>query len=171
MKLAGEEHFSADYVDYIKNLEPGLTLLTTRYFLNKAVLDRPLYLTFSSETIWNTERFEKVRAGEAPDEVGLWMVVPSNYDPKMAPEGKQLVIASTLCTPDPQAKEVEMLCGKTDEMVSKLFPEVMQALEFKEREGPSEISKMARDQVLPNQGGEAIGLGRGFSFKLYQDCA
>ncbi len=160
LKLTGEDNFDTDYVNYIKNLEPGLTLLTTRYFLNKVVLDRPLYLTFSSETIWNTARYEKIRAGKAPEEVGLWMVVPSNYDPDMAPEGKQLVIASTLCTPDPQAKEVEMLWDKTDEMVSKLFPEVMQALDFKERGGPSEVSQMARDQVMPNQGGEAIGLGQ-----------
>ena len=160
LKLAGEEYFDPDYVDYIKNLEPGLTLLTTRYFLNKEILDRPLYLAFSNETIWNTARYKSIRAGETPEEVGLWMVVPSNYDPNMAPEGKQLVIASTLCSPDPQAKEVDMLWDKTDEMVAKLFPEVFSALEFKERGGPAEVSKMARDQIVPNQGGEAIGLGQ-----------
>ncbi len=160
LKLVGEEHFAREYVDQIKNLEPGMTLLTTRYFLSEAVLDRPLYLTYSGETVWDSERYQKVRAGGVPDEVGLWIVVPSNYDSDMAPEGKQIVIASTLCAPDPQAKEVEVLWDKIDEMVGKLFPDLLPALEFKERGGPSQVSKLARDQVLPNQGGEAIGLGQ-----------
>ncbi len=160
LKLVGEQHFASDYVDRIKKLEPGLTLLTTRYFLNKVVLDRPLYLTFSHDTVWDTQRYEKVRNGEEPDEVGLWIVVPSNYDTDMAPEGKQIVIASTLCAPDPQAQEVDMLWKKIDEMIEKLFPGVISAIEFKEYGGPAQVSKLARDQVLPNQGGEAIGLGQ-----------
>lgn len=160
LKLVGEEHFSKSYGDYIKNLVPSYTLLTTRYFLNKRILDRPLYLVYAHDTVCDTERYSKLKEGSGPEDITLWIVVPANYDPEMAPPGKQCLIASTFCSPDPKAKEIEMLWDKIDNMVAKMWPEIMPAIESKERGGPKEVSRLARDQVLPGQGGEAIGLGQ-----------
>jgi len=132
-----------------------------RYFLNKPVLKWPMYMMWSDDTWWNMERFLKVRQGHVPKEVILFGIVPSNFDPTMSPRGKQCFIAGTICPPDPEATGmIKKLYGKMDEMLDKVFPEVMDAVMYKEFEGPAEVSASTRDHVLPGQGGECVGLAQ-----------
>ena len=79
---------------------------------------------------------------------------------RKAPPGKQCLVTGTICSPDPDAAEVEMLYGKLDEMLAKLFPEAWAAVERRECEGPAEVSRHTRDHVLPGQGGECVGIGQ-----------
>ena len=160
LKLVGEEHFDASYTRYIKALVPGWGFTSVRYFLNEAVLDLPMYVAYADDSWWNVERFEAAAAGKIPDEVILFMTVAANYDPDMAPPGKQCIVAGTICSPDPEAKEIGALCDKMDEMMQRLYPEAWEAVESVERAGPAEISSSSRDSVLPGQGGECVGLGQ-----------
>jgi hypothetical protein len=78
----------------------------------------------------------------------------------MSPKGKQCFIAGTICPPDPKEQQIQVLYGKMDKMLERVYPEVMDTLDYKEHEGPAEISAFTRDQVLPGQGGECVGLGQ-----------
>jgi phytoene dehydrogenase-like protein len=160
LKLVGEEHFDKSYANYVKNLIPGWGFTGVRYFLSKPVLKHPMYLAYADDTWWNTERFLRVKAGHVPEEVIMFMLVPSNYDPDMAPPGKQCIIAGTICSPNPEAKEIKMLWGKMDEILAKVWPEVPPVIEAKEQAGPAQVSALTRDAVLPGQGGECVGLGQ-----------
>ena len=160
LKLVGEQQFEKSYADYIKELVPGWGFTGVRYFLNKDVLKLPMYVAYSDDSWWNLERYREVQAGKIPDEIILFMTVPANYDPDMAPPGKQCLIAGTICSPDPEAKEIEALWDKMDEMMARLFPEAWAAVESKDRAGPAQISSSTRDSVLPGQGGECVGLGQ-----------
>jgi len=160
LKLVGKEHFDDSYVRYIEKLEPGWAFTGARYFLNEAVLDLPMYVVYSDESWLNTERFDRIRQGEVPDEVILFITVPSNYDPAMSPNGKQCLVAGTICSPDPAAKEIPMLYRKMDEMMARALPHAWAAVESKDYGGPAEISSSTRDSVLPGQGGECVGLGQ-----------
>jgi len=160
LKLVGEEHFDKSYVNYIKDLVPGWGFTGVNYFLNKQVLSHPMYLAYSDDSWLNTERLLKIKAGHVPEEVILFITIPSNYDPSMSPPGKQCLVVGTICSPDPEAKEVQMQWDKMDEMIAKLWPEVPPAIEAKVYSGPSQISLLTRDQVLPGQGGECVGLGQ-----------
>jgi len=160
LRLVGEEHFDKGYVNYIKGLVPGWGFTAVRYFLNKPVLKQAAYMIYSDESWWNMERYVSIRKGRVPEEVIIFGLVPSNYDSTMSPSGKQCFIAGTICPPDPQEQQVQMLYGKMDEMLERVYPEVMDALDYKEYEGPAEISASTRDQVLPGQGGECVGLGQ-----------
>jgi phytoene dehydrogenase-like protein len=125
------------------------------------VLKFPMYMMWSDDSWWNVGRFLKVKQGQVPKEVILFGIVPSNYDPTMAPRGKQCFIAGTICVPDPEATAVvKELYKKMDEMIDKVFPEVMDAVMYKEFEGPAEVSAATRDHVLPGQGGECVGLAQ-----------
>jgi prolycopene isomerase len=147
-------------VNYIKDLVPGWGFTGVNYFLNKQVLSHPMYLAYSDDSWLNTERLLKIKAGHVPEEVILFITIPSNYDPSMSPPGKQCLVVGTICSPDPEAKEVQMQWDKMDEMIAKLWPEVPPAIEAKVYSGPSQISLLTRDQVLPGQGGECVGLGQ-----------
>ncbi len=51
----------------------------------------------------NLQRFLDMRAGKIADEIMFFATVPSNFDPNMAPPGKQCIVSGTICSPDPKA--------------------------------------------------------------------
>jgi phytoene dehydrogenase-like protein len=160
LKLVGEGHFDAAYAGYVRGLVPGWGFTGVRYFLNRRVMQQCMYMVYADDTWWNIERFERAAAGQIPDEIILFITIPSNFDADMAPPGKQCVIAGTICSPDPGAKEIDALCDRMDEMMERLFPDAWASLESSDREGPAEVSSLARDHVLSGQGGECVGLGQ-----------
>jgi phytoene dehydrogenase-like protein len=160
LKLVGEEHFDKSYVNYTKDLVPGWSFTGIRYFLNKKVMKSGMYMMWSDDDVMTMERFSRMRAGEVPEELLMFITVPSNYDPNMAPPDKQCLIAGTICSPDPEAKEIDMLYGKMDEFLNQIYPEAMDAVYEKQLEGPADIAAHTRDRVLPAQGGECVGLAQ-----------
>ena len=160
LRLVGDEHFDKGYVNYIKDLLPSWGLMGIRYFLSKPVFEYPVYIAFADDSYWDTERFRRAKAGEIPDEVIVFNVVPSLYDPSLAPEGKQCALVATLGSPDPDIADPEVWWNKLDEMVDKLWPEVRPHVEREERYSTAQVSSLTRDHVLPGQGGECIGLAQ-----------
>ena len=161
LKLVGEEHFDKSYASYVKNLAPAWGLTGQRYFLSKPVIQWDMCTVYSDDAWWNLERYLKVRSGHVPENVIMYGMVTSSYDPAMAPPGKQLLFTATPCAADPGAAEIKMLWEKVDEILFKLWPEIVPALESKEYAGPAEVSALTRDHVLPGgQGGECMGLGQ-----------
>ncbi len=160
LKLVGKEHFDKSYVNYIKGLAPGWGFTSIRYFLNRPVMDVAMYVAYSDDSWWNMERFRRVKEGRIPDEVILFMCNHSFYDEQAAPPGKQVLVSGTICSPNPEAKEIKGLWKRMDEQMVKFFPEIWEATERREYAGPKEISKLTRDSVLPGQGGECVGLGQ-----------
>jgi phytoene dehydrogenase-like protein len=93
LKLAGASQFPAQYVEYVKGLEPGWGFATVRYFLDRPAMPHKMYMVWSDDSWWNVERAKRVSAGHEPDEVIMFITVPCNFDPSMAPPGKQCLIA------------------------------------------------------------------------------
>ncbi len=160
LKLVGEGHFDKGYVNHVKGLLPSWALVGIRYFLSRPVFQYPVSIAFSDDSYWDTERFLRIKAGELPDEVIVFIVVPSLYDSGLAPEGKQCAIAATLCSPDPEASDAEVWWNKLDEMVDRLWPDLRPHVEREERYSAAQVASLTRDHVLPGQGGECIGLAQ-----------
>ncbi len=160
LRMVGEQHFDKTYVSYVKGLIPSWGIMGVRYFLSQPVFDRGVYLAFSDDSVMDTERFLKAKAGEPPEDVITFVVVPSLYDDSLAPEGKQCALVGTICSPDPDAPDAEMWWGKLEEMVDKLWPDVERYTESKERYSSHHVSTLTRDHVFPGQGGECIGLAQ-----------
>jgi len=162
LKLVGEEHFDRSYANYVKDLVPSCGLPGVRYFLNKKVVKVPFGVVFSASTGWTMESFNKAAAGEMPEDIGVLYEVPSNYDPDAAPKGKQVVLAASWGPADPQitAKQKKLWWDKIDEIMFKAFPDLREHIEAKEYYSARDVSALSRDQVLPGQGGECIGLGQ-----------
>lgn len=160
LKLVGEDHFDRSYVNYVKDLLPSLGFTGVRYILSQPVLSQGLYQIWSQSSWWNLQRYLESRKGHIPGDVTITLEVPTNYDPSMGPPGKQLLIAGTNCSPDPADKTIELLWKKTDHQIAEAFPEILPFIESKEGyAGPAQVSAFSRDHVLPNQGGEAVGVG------------
>jgi len=160
LKLVGEEHFDKSYVGYVKDLLPSLGFTGVRYILSKPVLPYALYQIWSEDSWWDMERYNQARAGVVPKDVTITLTIPTNYDPSMGPPGKQLLLAGTNCSPDPDSNMTKMLWNKVDQQLADIFPEVVPFIESKQAyAGPAQVSAISRDRVLPGLGGEAVGVG------------
>lgn len=162
LKLVGQEHFDLSYVNYVKDLIPSMGMIGTRYFLNKKIIDLPYGVIFSDETPWSMEKYLKAKAGEIPKSGVVFFEVPSNYDPNAAPEGKQMVMTGYWCPADPNMtdREKKAWMEKGEAVFLEVFPDLAKHIDAKESYTPAHVSKLTRDQVLPGQGGECIGLGQ-----------
>ncbi|MFN8544123.1 MAG: FAD-dependent oxidoreductase [Candidatus Binatia bacterium] len=160
LKLCGEQHFDKTYVNYVKGLVPGWAFTSIRYFLNKPVMNTAMYVMYSDDSWLDTVRFEKIKNGEVPAEVILFMVNHCFYDAEAAPPGKQVLVSGTVCSSNPKAQEIEALWKKMDEQLRQYFPEIWAACERREYNGPKEICELTRDSVLEGQGGECVGLAQ-----------
>jgi len=162
LKLVGEAHFDESYLAYVKALVPSCGLPGVRYFLDDRVIQQPFGTIFSTESYWTVEKFDRAVAGELPEDIAVLYEVPSNYDENAAPDGKQIVLASVWGPADGQATDGEMKpwWRKCDEIMFQVFPDLPNRIEEKEYYSVRDVSRLTRDRVLPNQGGECIGLGQ-----------
>jgi phytoene dehydrogenase-like protein len=162
LELVGEERFDQSYVAYVKDLVPSWGLPGVRYFLDEKVIQQPFGTIFSTESYWTVEKFNRAVAGEMPDDIAVLYEVPSNYDEHAAPEGKQIVLASVWGPSDGEATDEDMKpwWQKCDDTMFRVFPDLPAHIERKEPYSVRDVSRLTRDRVLPNQGGECIGLGQ-----------
>lgn len=159
LKLVGEEYFDTSYVGYVKDIVPSLGFTCQRYIFSKPVLKHGVYIGTSEDSFIDVERLAEMRAGKLADVVSVYGVVPCNFDPDMAPRGKQMLLIGTWCSPDPEAKDIKMLQKKVDEQFDEMLPEAVPYIESREGYvGPAQVSVLSRDSVLPGLGGEAVGL-------------
>ena len=160
LKLAGEEHFDPTYAERVKRLRPAWGLTSQVYFLAEPVLDFDIAIAYSDAAWWDLAKYQQVENGYEPQEVVLYAQVMSNYDPSLAPAGKQLLSAGTICPSDRDSKAVAMLIRKAEETLFELWPEIAPVIESKRYAGPAEVTRLTRDRVLQGQGGECMGLGQ-----------
>lgn len=156
LKLVGEEHLERSYVDYIKDLVPDWAFAGVRYFLSKPILKYPVYFYFSDNTILTLDDLKKQEAGQIPEDFYIYMGTNS-LCPGMAPEGKQFAWVGLTAPADPKAK-MKPLFDALEAAVGRIWPEVVEHIESKEYYGPAQVSALARDSVMPGQGGECYGL-------------
>lgn len=160
LRLVGEEHFQPPYVTYVKSLVPSWGAMGIRYFLKRPVFDAGENVLFADDNVLDAARFEAFNNGKLPRDVLTIITVPSVFDPELAPAGKQCAIAATLCSADPKAENVAALWDRLDETVMRVWPEMREAVEVKERYDAGSVSALTRESVLPGQGGEAIGIAQ-----------
>jgi len=162
LKLVGEEHFDDRFLTYVKTLVPSWGLPGVRYFLDEKVIQQPFGTIFSTESYWTVEKFKRAADGDMPEHIAVLYEVPSNYDENAAPEGKQIVLASVWGPSDGRATDEHMKpwWQKCDEMMFQAFPDLPKHIERKEYYSVRDVANLTRDCVLPNQGGECIGLGQ-----------
>jgi phytoene dehydrogenase-like protein len=160
LRLAGEEHFDRGYVSRVRGLVPSWAIVGLRYFLDRPFFEHGMYIAFSDENYLHAARLAEIKAGKFPDDVLVFNVVPSVYDPSLAPEGKQCALVGTICTPDPDFAHGDALLDRLDATVRRLWPGIEGCIESVDRYLGSDVSSLTRDRAVPAQGGECIGLAQ-----------
>ena len=120
--------------------------------LKKPITNFKVVSSFTSED--PEERFKSILAGKVPDETDLFIPVPSNFDPNLAPKGKQLIIAGTPVTLESFEKNREKWIKNSMESIENIFPELSDNLMWMDITTPQDIELMAGKDA------SAIGLSQ-----------
>ncbi len=80
--------------------------------------------------------------GKVPDTVDLFIPVPSNYDPSLAPEGKQLIIAGTAVPRENFERNREKWINNSMKTLEEIFPELSSNLMWWEAKTPKDLEHL-----------------------------
>lgn len=92
--LVGSEHFEPEYADRIRDLKTGTSGFALRAAMDEPITDVDMGGILMVEPGGMEEYFRELWADlTIPDEPPpIYFAVPSNMDPSIAPEGKQLIV-------------------------------------------------------------------------------
>jgi phytoene dehydrogenase-like protein len=121
LDLAGSEHFPAEYIEYVKNLKYSFCSPIVRVALDK-VLNTEIKMLGQFYAPSQHEYYDILNRGEMPDEMNLFLVIPSNFDPSTAPEGKQLVMIASPVPFGINAEYVEPIMEAMIDTAEKYIP-------------------------------------------------
>ncbi|MDD3718914.1 MAG: NAD(P)/FAD-dependent oxidoreductase [Actinomycetota bacterium] len=158
LEMAGEESFPADYVSYVKGLKYSHAYITTKYGLDRRVVDIPAPGFFSIPAVDPDHMFDYVEEGTVPDDIFLFTPFPSEWDPYAAPPGKQLIICGVVAPIEVNEENVahcERLLDRGEERLLSIFPQIADHIEWKMR---THIAHTAAITGKPT--GECIGLSQ-----------
>jgi prolycopene isomerase len=152
-QLAGKDNFSREFASQVEAMRPSNPYITLKYALKYPVIEYPV--VFHMPNLPAEEIFAYIKDKTPPKDPYIFMPVPSNHDPALAPPGMQLVIAGT-AAPEGADKE---LCNRildvVDSKVKELFPKITDALLWESRSMRTDVTALTGHPA-----GEAIGLAQ-----------
>jgi prolycopene isomerase len=151
--LAGRESFPEYYAETAESCSDSNAYITIKYALERPVVDAPV--VFYMPHLPPEDVFTYIEDERPPDEPYIFMPVPTNHDPKLAPEGKQLVIAGTAAPAGASDQLSNAILDKVHGKVCELFPDLEEALVWMSRSTDSDAR-----ELTGHRAGEAIGLAQ-----------
>ncbi|MHA1651051.1 MAG: phytoene desaturase family protein [Candidatus Helarchaeota archaeon] len=149
--LVGQEFFENKYTKYLKDLKYSWSAIVLKIALKKKVTEHTAFIYFPTDN--PVEYFQQLERRKIPDEFFLWVVVPSNIDPNLAPHGKQLICCGT---PLPYSKHEDWSpwveqCYTT---LINLMPEIPKHQLWQDIVTPSDIERVLGEE------GAVIGIAQ-----------
>jgi phytoene dehydrogenase-like protein len=158
LDLAGEEHFPGEYVSYVRGLRYSRAFVTTKFALDKRVVDLPAPSFFNIPAVDPDHMFDYIDRGGVPEDPFLFTPMPLEWDPYAAPPGRQLIVmgvpAPIEVTVDNVA-QCEAILDRAEERLLEIFPRIEPHIEWKMR---THIAHTASITGKPT--GECIGLAQ-----------
>jgi len=158
LEMAGEEHFPAEYASYVNGLKYSCAFITTKYGLDRRVVDLPAPSFFNIPAVDPDHMFDYIGDGGVPEDPFLFTPFPSEWDTYAAPPGKQLIICGV---PGPievsgeNVAQCERILDRAEERLLEIFPQIAPHIEWKMR---THIAHTASITGKPT--GECIGLSQ-----------
>lgn len=148
--LVGVEHFDKDYADYVEDLSIGFTSIVARYALDTVISPEIKMLSnFSSMPV--REYNDMIMSGKIPSEINSFIVVPSTFDPSIAPEGKQIVMMSTAVPAGIKEEYCKPILDALVDVAEHHFPGLREHAVFVEEMLPADAARI--------MGENAAGIG------------
>ncbi len=151
--LAGKQNFSEEYAERAEGLKDSNAYVTIKYALERKVVPYPV--VFYMPHVAPDKVFDYIENEEPPDEPYIFMPVPSNHDPSLAPEGKQLVIAGTAAPAGASDELCNAILDRVHAQVCEIFPDLEGAMLWESRSTGADVR-----ELTGHRAGECIGLAQ-----------
>ncbi|NVM54762.1 MAG: NAD(P)/FAD-dependent oxidoreductase [Candidatus Helarchaeota archaeon] len=152
--LIGAKFFPKEYVERVKNLTYAQHCLAIKVALDKKVTDQKLIMHIHIDYSDLDSYVEQIYKGEIPDEIGGMITIPSNYDPNLAPEGKQLIFSGTAISSDWRNYDWKKWGERCLESLLRVIPEADGHVMWYNIDTPELVEKYAGED------GNIIGVGQ-----------
>lgn len=153
LKLAGREHFPADYVKRIEGLTYSVPGVMLRVLVSEQVTDKQVVIYIPDERSAPLDVTPQMRRGEVPELVAGCFGSPTNFDSTMAPAGKQLLTSLHASPPD-ISDHADSWRDALLRSCYRVFPEARGKVEKVWLDTPALVSGFA------GEGGAIIGVGQ-----------
>jgi phytoene dehydrogenase-like protein len=153
LKLAGKEHFPADYVKKVQGLTYSVPGVMLRVLVSEKVTDKQVVIYIPDERSAPLDVTPEMQRGEIPELVAGCFGSPTNFDPSMAPDGKQLLTSLHGCPPDMVGRADEW-CEALLRSCYRVFPEARGKVEKVWLDTPALVNGFAGED------GAIIGVGQ-----------
>lgn len=156
LELAGRANFPPAYLEEAETRRESEAFIAV-----KLLLDRKLTYTGSPcllrlPDLPSGKMFDYLEDGSVPDDLFLFVTVPSRWDPSLAPPGKDLLIAGVPASSLPErARQCERLLDRAEELLGEMFPGIGGEVAERSRTLTSDISLLTGKAT-----GECIGLAQ-----------
>jgi len=150
--LAGQEHFPADYVRRVNGLTYTAHVLALKVALDSVITDQKMIMVapnVSEDKMAELER--QYLKGEMPEAAGGMINSPTNFDPNLAPPGRQLIFFGAKCGRRQDWKIWEKLCM---DGLKQVFPRIEDHILWTALDSPDVVEKYAGEE------GNVIGVGQ-----------
>ncbi|MEG0504094.1 MAG: NAD(P)/FAD-dependent oxidoreductase [Raoultibacter sp.] len=153
LKLVGPEHFDPEYVAYVEDLRISFVSVIARFALD-TVISPEVKMLSSFSSMPPREYRDTLNRGEMPDEINSFIVVPSTFDPHVAPEGKQLVMMTTAVPDDLDDKYCPAILEALIDSAETHFPGLREHAIFVEKVLPADAAR------IMGEDGAGIGIAQ-----------
>jgi len=151
--LAEAKHFPAEYVDRVQALTYTAHVLAIKVALDKVITDQKMVMYLPNLSEDEIAELEKtyIEGGPMPMVAGGMLNSPTNFDPELAPPGKQLVFFGTRCERGQDWDEWESILMKA---LDDMFPGIEDHVLWSTLDSPDMVDAYAGED------GNVIGVGQ-----------
>jgi phytoene dehydrogenase-like protein len=153
LDLVGEQHFPKDYVERVKGLTYSCHGLMLRVLCSEKITDKQVVIYIPDDKSPPCKVTEEMQAGKVPHLIGGCFGSPTNFDPELAPPGKQMITSLHACPPS-IADQIDEWRESLMRSFYEVFPEAHGKVEKVWVDPPSLIKGMAGET------GAIIGIGQ-----------
>lgn len=151
--LVGAEYFDSAYVDYVSALEISFVSIIARFALD-TIINPEIKMLSNFSSMPPREYNEMLARGEVPREINSFIVVPSSFDPTVAPVGKQLIMMTTAVPADLDHRYAPAILEALIDVTEQHFPGLREHVLFVEKVLPGDAAR------IMGEGGAGIGIAQ-----------
>jgi len=151
--VVGKDRFPEEYVKKAGKYRYSNPYIAIKYALDRPVIPYPV--VFHMPDLPAERVFEYIGKSSVPEDPYIFMPIPSNHDPGLAPPGKQLVIAGTAAPPKASGELCSAILDIVHRRVCDLFPGFEDSILWQSRSSRSDA-----ESLTWHPEGEAIGIGQ-----------
>ena len=151
--FVGEQHFPKAYAEKVRNLTYSCHGVMLRVLLSEKVTNKQVVIYIPDDQSPPCKVTDEMKAGKVPHLIGGCFGSPTEFDPKLAPPGKQMITSLHACPPDIR-ENIDEWRESLMRSFYEVYPEAHGKVEKVWVDPPSLIKGMAGET------GAIIGIGQ-----------